>query len=92
MHFIRHTTYNIGKLLGPSTTKACIKTLLFAVFDGWNGEPHPAEEAYSCIQDFATMARLASDRVLALISRKGEKNNLIDLVPPKEFQTVTRTF
>jgi hypothetical protein len=68
------------------------KTLFFGVFDGWNGEPHPAEEAYSCTQDFTTMAHLASDRVLALISGKGEKDNLIELVPPKESLTVTRTF
>jgi DNA-binding LacI/PurR family transcriptional regulator len=66
------------------------RTLIYACFDDWVGEPYPADHAFVCEQNFVAMAEGASEFLLRLI--RGEETNREQLftVPPNLIRHVTR--
>ena len=62
------------------------KRLIFGVFDEWVGEPGPAEKVYVAIQDAATMAKLAVDRLISRIEKRPDPGPRIVRVPILEFK------
>ncbi len=62
-------------------------------FDDWHGEPNPASTVFVAIQDYRTMAELAVDRLLSIIS--GDKTCLttpIVTIPIAEYRVIHNHF
>ena len=68
------------------------KRLLFGVFDEWVGEPSPAEKVFMAVQDCDTLAKLAIERLIAIIEKQQVSGPRITRIPILEFVEKSASF
>mgnify|MGYP003873553925 CR=1 FL=1 len=90
--FLASAQYTVQQFLAQHAMALQGRRMCFGVFDEWRGEPYPGDAAFVCVQDFAQMARVAVDQLLATIDGRRKLRAQKTEIPPAEYRTILPRF